>query len=272
MIVIFSGEGQSDIGKAAHGQKGLCAPGQWEPGPAAWLADQIFARELNYSLLESSAYFISEAAIGDLSKKMSPLRFRRIGEDAYHCKYALILSIVALALGKKYEQPVAAVLFRDCDGSQSSPSSRWKILLNSISGIDTGGFYLTGFKTGVAMVPNPKAEAWYLCALKENPYERCDMLENESGNDRATNPLKSQLSHRLIELGYPQIYSLVKPDKNNRCLIDANKINMRSFNKFKEEFTLAIRKNSANWYNKNDCVVSRMSLNLRIASELINLF
>jgi|GEM_PF-2449792 len=45
------------------------------------------------------------------------------------------------------------------------------------------------------MPPNPKSEAWFLCALKKSqPYQDCARIEAESGNDKAPIPSKPNLS------------------------------------------------------------------------------
>ena len=47
------------------------------------------------------------------------------------------------------------------------------------------------------MIPKPKSEAWIICALKREPYQRCERLEDRSGNDRSPNSLKKELEQLL---------------------------------------------------------------------------
>ena len=44
------------------------------------------------------------------------------------------------------------------------------------------------------MIPQPKSEAWFICALKNQPYQACEGLEDRSGNDNSPNSLKKELA------------------------------------------------------------------------------
>lgn len=92
------------------------------------------------------------------------------------------------------------------------------------------GFAYEEFQCGVPMVPNPKSEAWLLCALKRSqPYQHCDRIERESGNDDAASTLKDQLE---AELGrHPMAELLVSRVRDGK--VDAQKIHMPSFIQFK---------------------------------------
>jgi len=60
------------------------------------------------------------------------------------------------------------------------------------------GFAHEGFDSGVPMLPNPKSEAWLLCALKKpRPYQDCDRIEAGSGNAAAPDSLKAQLEQQV---------------------------------------------------------------------------
>ena len=92
------------------------------------------------------------------------------------------------------------------------------------------------FELGVPMIPMPKSEAWLLCALKDSPYQSCNQLERESGNDNAPNPLKKQLNEALN--GESTVA------KHNELIlsgvVDINQINMDSFTKFKAKLRSAV--------------------------------
>ena len=81
------------------------------------------------------------------------------------------------------------------------------------------------------MLPEPRSEAWLLCALKKSqPYQHCDGFEAESGNDDAPNSLKRQLEGVLGKtLSAGMLSYLVCSGK-----VDANQIDMPSFNEFRK--------------------------------------
>jgi hypothetical protein len=88
------------------------------------------------------------------------------------------------------------------------------------------------------MIPKPKSEAWLLCAVKENPYQHCHHLEDESGNDRSPNSLKVQLSAVLhCNDSGRQLNDMIK---NNE--INVHQIDMPSFNAFKENLEKVLKK------------------------------
>ena len=91
---------------------------------------------------------------------------------------------------------VVAVLFRDSDGTATAQRGLWTDERNSM----LRGFEDEGFSCGVPMLPKPKSEAWVLCALKDNPYQGCDALEERSGNDNSPNSLKDDLKARRGKL------------------------------------------------------------------------
>ncbi len=72
---------------------------------------------------------------------------------------------------------------------------------------------------------------------KDNPYQHCVNIENESGNDDSLNPLKSQLKTALEKYAPNSIEDLIKDD-----VININDINMPSFNRFKKDLEETIKK------------------------------
>jgi len=151
---------------------------------------------------------------------------RRKKETQYFERNARALARAAHALAQEKNDSVVAVLFRDADGTHSSSRGLWENKRDSI----VRGFDREGFSTGVPMVPKPKSEAWLLCAVKQNSYQHCENLENESGNDNAANTLKKQLDEAVGKhLG---VEAWV--EKVNGGEIDLGKIDMPSFNDFKQ--------------------------------------
>jgi len=153
---------------------------------------------------------------------------RREYETGLHFKNAR--SLARLAKEKQAadpQYPVAAVLFHDADGTRSTERGLFEAKWKSIS----DGFKAEQFDRGIPMVPKPKSEAWLLCALKSQPYQRCETLEDSlSGNDHSPNPAKDQLEVLLSE----QNRSVADlPEMVAQGVIDPGRIDMPSFNRFR---------------------------------------
>ena len=94
------------------------------------------------------------------------------------------------------------------------------------------------YQFGVPMLPNPKSEAWLLCASKEPPYVNCLHLEDESGNDTSSNPLKEQLQNALG--GTYDNKRMTEWILNGS--LDTDRIDMPSFCCFKKDLYTALEK------------------------------
>ena len=101
---------------------------------------------------------------------------------------------LALLAGELEAEDLVVVLFRDGDGTVTSDRQEWA--QKSQSMLD--GFAVEGLTTGLPILPKPKSEAWWLCALRDD-YQNCQHLEDESGNDASPNSLKSQIEAYLGE-------------------------------------------------------------------------
>jgi hypothetical protein len=128
------------------------------------------------------------------------------------------------------EAPVVAVLFRDGDGTNAK--KQWDEKVQSI----IRGFELADFQTGVPMVPNPKSEAWLICALRSPPYANCSSLEDQPGNDNSKNSLKKQLEC-LCGGSHPSAAAQAGWVRDGK--VDPTRIDMPSFSVFKEYLHLA---------------------------------
>ena len=230
MRLMLSGEGSTDIGRTR------LAPGGpvFEPGPMTEILDWLIDAQLQFSPLEldqMGAQCVRHLTEGELAyanvpprPKLLPGSVRPQGE-AGTTAHAYALGCLARAEAVAAQEPVVAVLFRDSDGTRSAPSSLWKGKVDAIN----QGFQLASFDAGVAMVPRPKSEAWLLCALKANPHQHCESLEDAPGNDRSPNALKAQLAVRM---------NVLDPSGDEQAdwvrtgLVDPTKIDMPSFNVF----------------------------------------
>lgn len=234
MIFVVSGEGPSDIGGCNNGQA-ECSGAEFLIGPMAVVIDRLVEQRTNgdYAPLAAQAMeFVSEDRRTEVAKSLSRsyvIGKKRVFGEGYYFKEARALAVIAREKAKANDDcPVAAVLFRDADGTRSTERGLFDVKWKSIE----DGFRAEGFELGVPMVPKPKSEAWLLCALKENPYQHCAALEDSlSGNDNAPDSTKHQLEQRLGALGKKK-EDLVPMLTAGEIAVD--RIVMPSFQKFRE--------------------------------------
>jgi len=244
MYLLLSGEGSGDMGACDSGL-GVCTGEQFKPGPMSVIVDQLveLSQDFEFSYLENqlvsfvSKSFLAESKQKPLKKKMSFRGKKKPAETKYYFENARLLAVVAKQKSVEVNDTVLAVLFRDSDGTASAGRGDWKNKRDSM----VKGFEVEAYEFGVPMVPNPKSEAWLLCAVKGTSYQACHKLENESGNDRGMVPLKDQLSEALC--GKSSVIDIKEMLIDKR--IDVEKIDMPSFNQFKvvlgEKVRLALR-------------------------------
>jgi hypothetical protein len=239
MIIVLSGEGPTDLGTRRPKDTG------WEfvPGPMAWIVDKLLNHpdKLDFSILEGQASgyeWVSFLGESDLSALRYP-RPRFFPSDPntfgsqFHRASAYQLGKHAHAVAVERKDAVVAVFFRDSDGTNSAPQTLWRAIFESMR----AGFLLSGFSSGVPMVPRPKSEAWMLCGLlKRNDARRnCSRLEETPGNDASPNSLKSSLARHLgYEPTSEQQAELVSSGHISPELID-----LPSFTAFRDELDRA---------------------------------
>lgn len=235
MLILVSGEGPSDMGRCVASDQ--CDGAAFVPGPMAWIVDQLAELKCGYPFLSVNLFsLISKKKLAERSKGLSPPTLpgrKRRQETAYYFRNARALSQFAVELAGQSDDEVIAVLFRDADGTQTAGRGHWQDKWDSM----LNGFGYENFDMGVPMIPKPKSEAWLLCALKQNqPYQHCDSIENESGNDKAPNSLKSQLAAELGQL--PNATLLSNLVRNGS--VDSAQIDMPSFVRFRERLESVI--------------------------------
>ena len=166
--------------------------------------------------------FISKTQLIDIQKKF--ISFPSKGKNQETAIFFKNARTLAMLSKKKSEElkddDVIAILFRDSDGTNSTKKGMWKEKQESIE----KGFSFQGFDRGIGMIPNPKSEAWLLCALQNN-YQSCNDLENRSGNDKSPNNLKDELES--FGISSDKINEMIKNGQ-----IDIDKIDMPSFRYF----------------------------------------
>ena len=241
MHLLLSGEGSTDIG-ICNPSSEQCQGSQFKAGPMSWIVDQLVesCQGFEFSYLENDcASFVSESYLAankpkPARKSMALRGKKRLPETSYYFNNARALAIVAKEKARAVNDTVVAVLFRDSDGTASSGRGEWRHKRDSMK----KGFADEEYELGVPMMPKPKSEAWLLCAVKKNPYHACTGLENESGNDKGVNPLKRQLSKAVNGEDSTREINDRLSDKR----IDVHRIDMPSFNTFKEELDYVVRK------------------------------
>lgn len=227
MLLLVSGEGPSDIGCLGHGEEGHL----FKHGPIYLFLDKLFEAHFQYSLLDVHAVtFVHKSELlGEEPKhrgrQLSAPGKRKAKETGYYYENARRLALKATQLQNELDRDVIPVLFRDADGTQSSGRGEWAAKWDSM----INGFQDGNSQFGIPILPQPKSEAWLLCASKADPYQHCGSLEQESGNDDSPNSLKAQLSRACG--GASTTVDLNDAIADGQ--IDPLQINMASFNAFK---------------------------------------
>ena len=242
MILILSGEGPSDLGACSNAQ-GVCQLDDYRPGPMAILVDELISQKLQYSPLATTptaVWYVSEKCLAERAKARSSRRMALRGskgpqvETGYFYLNAQMLAEFAKEKEAESQDTAVAVLFRDADGTHSTPSNQWQDKHKSIE----NGFARAEYARGVAMLPKPKSEAWLLCLAKKPQPKFCPELENLSGNDASPNAVKVQLASAF---GQPQ---------NTQQLVDwikqqsthlAHLLHLPSYASFHEQLNTALK-------------------------------
>ncbi len=225
----LSGEGASDLG--------IGSPDGFKPGPMGLLLAKMAASmggQLNFEI-QATFEYVGKAQLGEEAKGMRPVKksvqlpgAKREKETGYFFTNARALARIAGRHQAVHSDTVIAVLFRDADGTASAGRGHWHDKYNSM----LDGFAEEHLTTGVAMLPNPKSEAWLLYALKSAPYQNCAALEDRSGNDNSPNSLKGE----LVQIAVVPDGDVIKwaCEQIGSGEVDPAQIDMPSFNKFRE--------------------------------------
>ena len=239
MYLLLSGEGPSDIGVCRS--SAVCDRADFQEGPMAIIVDQLIELnqgfEMSHLVCELVSY-VSESYLAENKqppqrKAMSLRGKKKPAETKYFFENARALASIARNKATEVNDNVIAVLFRDADGTSSAGRGNWNDKRNSV----IAGFNVGDYELGVAMIPNPKSEAWLLCATKQNPYQHCDCLEDESGNDKGKSPLKEQLVKSLV--GKTSSFDMAQLINNKQIAI--TRIDMLSFNIFKSDLEKVVK-------------------------------
>jgi len=241
MIFVVSGEGPTDIGTCRNGMDS-CKGDEFRAGPMTHIIDKLVEPLTKYSLLQSGAIeFVSERRLSNVKVRKSALKGKKRNqydtarEQKYFYQNARQLAYLALNKQVENQCSVVAILFRDADGTRNTRKGLYDRKWRSME----LGFQAEDFKWGVPMIPKPKSEAWLLCALKNNPYQNCDQLEEKlPANDVSPNSAKKQLNRALANRKRTKddLASMVEEGD-----IDAKQISMPSYSRFRQRLESVVR-------------------------------
>jgi hypothetical protein len=181
--------------------------------------------------------FVSESSLNVLQrgmKKSKPFQIALPGLDrpqntSNYFSNARTLARIAKDVAAKEKCQTGTVLFRDTDGTRSDDRTERSVKIKSME----SGFAAESFAFGVPMVPQPKSEAWLLCALQAKPYQNCTRLEAISGNDDSPQSAKKQLESALGHK--PNATELADLVSNGS--VDVQQIDMPSFDEFRQRMS-----------------------------------
>ncbi|HRJ52087.1 MAG TPA: hypothetical protein PLE99_04910 [Candidatus Thiothrix moscowensis] len=230
--LVVAGEGETDMGVCAN-QQWICTGQDFAPGAVALLLFKLIRQHLpdwnsDNLTAEPAAHltFIYRAWLKEQSKANKRQVF--VGKQVVKGFEVYFRHAVALAeYAKQHDQQMAAY-FHDTDKHD------WQTLRDAIK----AGFRAAEFEQqGLAVVPKPTSEAWFICGVKANPYQHCAQLEAElSGNDRSP--------ERAPKARLGECWD--NPDYNRQDLcdlvetLDVTRIDMPSFNNLRDQVKIAI--------------------------------
>ena len=240
--MVVTGEGPTDMG-ICNNQAQVCLGADYDIGPVTLLLVKLLERHLpawNADQLdcdhpESFVTFIYRNWFNDQPKAKNRVWLsKKVRQNfAEHAPKAEALAIYA----KENCHQIAAY-FHDTDGTlkelEDDPQRRTN-LVNAIN----AGFRAAEFsECGVPVVPKPTSEAWFLCAVKAEPYQHCGSLEtNLSGNVRS--PERSPKRCLSEALGNSE-YGREELCEKARS-IEIERLDIPSFNELRTDMKRAIR-------------------------------
>lgn len=219
MKIALSGEGSTDLGENEYGTE------KFIKGCMTVLMEKL---DCFQEIREEVAYVYKSE--GDLKAYKNENRKTLLrGQFNRDAKLAYMFTNMLDS-----ESPDIVIFFRDTDRVNSDNIDRkWGDKYNSIKeGLQKGGY-----DNGIAMIPKPVSESWLLCCCQN--HQHCEKLEYGKGNMKSSNHPKKLLVNNC-DTAIDRV-SLVEYVEEN-C--DPNKINMPSFNTFRDDLCKAIRENS----------------------------
>lgn len=239
--IAVSGEGVTDLGGSRRGL-GISEGADIEVGPALILIYKLiflyapdWYREMYDWALDVPipTYLISRGERSRVTKTLKPNLFQTNANGRggiEHAKGAWALGQIAIE-----NDANLCIYFHDTDGTQAL-LRRLPDLQDTIVKGACKGFEIEN-TTGVAMVPKPTSEAWFICHAGITPYQHCHLLEtNLAGNQDSEERSPKVYLANLLGKDRAVRDDLVELARN----LDVERLDMPSFNQFKEDFRTAM--------------------------------
>jgi len=234
--IAVSGEGVTDVGVSRRGL-GVSEGTDIEVGPALILIYKLiflYAPNWYRDLYDWTTdtpiptYLVSRGERSRVTKTLRPNLFQthsagRGGIE--HSKGAWALGTIAMEHGANL-----CVYFHDTDGTQAllrkSPDLQRTIVEGAHKGFEIQNL------NGVAMVPKPTSEAWFICHSATPPYQHCQLLETSLAGNQVSED-RSPKTHLARILGKQRLVrdDLIEIARN----VDVERVDMPSFNQFRED-------------------------------------
>jgi hypothetical protein len=242
--IVVTGEGPTDIGVSINTEF-VAHDNNFEQGPMFVVIEKILHQHLpdwNKEALTVKT-FVYRKQLGIYLKENRstiklPSKNKANKGHLEHVKGAYALGRIAKDLMVDGQESIA-IYFHDTDGTLSELTKEPRRQENRVQAISEG-FIAADHKAGVAMVPKPTSEAWFICSCKENsPYQFCHNLETElSGNQKCSNH-RSPKIRLASEMNAERTtrYNLLPLARN----LDVTDMDMPSFNQFRNDMKQAIR-------------------------------
>jgi len=235
VIILFNGEGPTDIGCKKYGGDEFSL----EPGPMAIVIDKIVNNILGFSPLkrEGCCKYIDTKSLRNETPRPKSLRSipGKKSKNIYFVANARSFASIAKKIEAKASCPVIAIFFRDHDKTRSTKKNVWKDKFDSI----LLGFEIENFSRGIPMLPNPKSEAWLLCCINTDTYD-CSNLEIKTGSKHSLTPIKTKLKQQIGDANVEHLNSLIEQCFSNSANINKLKT-MPSFLNFYDRLERTLR-------------------------------
>lgn len=235
-LLVF-GEGPTDMGCSRNAQA-YAHGDNLEVGPILRLAHRLLVRHLpdwNADLFDLQqehaipSVLVAPAEMRLLVKRSAIKLPSKKTKQGYliHSKRAAVLGELAQQTGAATEAQLA-IYFHDTDGTNSDPHDPFDLVQAINEGFRAAGFA----ERGIAMVPQPTSEAWFICSCKPDAYQHCAQLETQlSGNDRS--PMRAPKAVLGQHLGNPDYHrGDLLPVVNT---IELDRLDMPTFNQFRDD-------------------------------------
>ena len=188
-----------------------------------WNLDHLEFSESNEMITHISGNHLADLKKRERKFKLKPSKRIKQGFVEYASRAATLLTLA------DFDNHQIAIYFHDSDKSSAQ----------SLSAAIHEGFKAADAQQaqGVAMVPQPTSEAWFICATKNNPYQHCEELETSlSGNDRAADHKapKKVLSKNIGKECSTEVQKQLAEE------IDLESMSMPSFDQFRDDMTKAV--------------------------------